>query len=282
MKSATAALATAVLGIASIFLVPRLALSPGPLTSGHARIEDRCLDCHGLGAGASRDKCVACHALDRIGTRDAAAAAADNGRIASASTTILTTDTNTGARRAAIAGMHRSFTKVWCGECHTAHAGSDPAAAMRTFSHETLSTDLRRQCRSCHEAARPADDLHRAQSDECGTCHATSAWKPATFIHDKYFVLDRDHAAACRVCHDQAPGYRVYTCYGCHEHSREGMVSEHREEGVRNLDNCVRCHRSADEREGRGEGGHGDTGGERRRGRQHERERDGGDDGDDD
>ena len=267
MKSRTAALVTAVLGLGLVLLAPRLALSPGPVTSGHAKIEDRCLDCHDLGRGASSGKCVACHALDRIGAHDAATAGIDRSAV---------------SRRTAITGMHRSFERVACDECHTDHAGRAPAAATRAFAHEAISADLHSQCATCHEASRPADDLHRAARDECGICHATHAWTPATFAHEKYFVLDRDHSVACRSCHDQPADYRAYTCYGCHEHTRERMLSEHREEGVQELDACVLCHRSADNHEGRGERGPADGGGERRHGRDGDHERDDDNERDDD
>ena len=52
-----------------------------------------------------------------------------------------------------------------------------------------------------------------------------------------------------------------YTCYGCHEHTQSNMRAEHREEGVRFSDDCVKCHKSADddgEKGGAGEGGEGD------------------------
>ena len=81
---------------------------------------------------------------------------------------------------------------------------------------------------------------------------------------DHEFPLDhgsRGRASECSVCHQDAPrSYRTYTCYGCHEHSPARVAAEHREEGVRNLDDCVRCHATGREHEGRGERG------ERRRG----------------
>jgi hypothetical protein len=56
----------------------------------------------------------------------------------------------------------------------------------------------------------------------------------------------------CVTCH-VGNDYSRYTCYGCHEHTVQNILREHRDEGIRDLDNCVRCHRSAD-----GEGGEGD------------------------
>src|SRR3546814_13592537 len=39
--------------------------------------------------------------------------------------------------------------------------------------------------------------------------------------------------------------YKQYTCYGCHEHQPTKIITKHREEGLTNIENCVRCHRSA-------------------------------------
>lgn len=234
MKSRTAALLSAVAGVTFAFAAPRMALSPGPQSEGHAKIESRCFDCHTPGLGTPRAKCIACHALDKIG--------GDDGR--------------RDPRAQAIGGMHRSFGSVSCGECHSDHKGRSASFATRAFSHEALSAELRPRCASCHDSRRPADALHRQATAECGTCHSTTAWKPATFEHGRWFVLDRDHAVECRTCHDVPTDYKRYTCYGCHEHSLARMQSEHREEGISDarLADCVRCHRSADEREG-GEGG---------------------------
>ena len=116
------------------------------------------------------------------------------------------------------------------------------------------------RCESCHKP--PGDSLHRPIKGNCAQCHSTQAWEPATFEHDKLFVLDRDHNAPCETCHKNPADYRQYTCYGCHEHTIANVRQEHEEEGIRNFDNCVKCHRSADE-EPRGEGRGDEKGGER-------------------
>jgi hypothetical protein len=52
-----------------------------------------------------------------------------------------------------------------------------------------------------------------------------------------------------------ANDYKKYTCYGCHEHTPANIRREHVEEGIRNFDNCVECHRSGDKDEAKdGEG----------------------------
>ena len=56
-----------------------------------------------------------------------------------------------------------------------------------------LDRDHEAACETCHNA--PADRLHRQFQGGCKSCHRTEAWKPATFDHNKFFVLDRDHEA---------------------------------------------------------------------------------------
>ncbi len=81
---------------------------------------------------------------------------------------------------------------------------------------------------------------------QCGQCHSQQQWKPATLDHDKLFVLDRDHQTECVTCHTN-DDYSRYTCYGCHEHQPGKIRSKHMKEGIANFENCVECHRSADE-----------------------------------
>jgi hypothetical protein len=153
--------------------------------------------------------------------------------------------------------LHRRFDKA-CVQCHKTQ-GWTPAG----FDHALLTAADQNSCVNCHKA--PTDTLHGQVAGNCGQCHTSKAWKPATFDHDKYFALDRDHNASCATCH-VANNYKRYTCYGCHEHSVARIQSEHQEEGIANLDNCVRCHRSAqDKGEGGGGGeGRGGEGGKRR------------------
>jgi hypothetical protein len=104
---------------------------------------------------------------------------------------------------------------------------------------------VRDQCESCHKA--PGDSLHRQITGNCKQCHNQQAWKPAAFEHDKLFLLDRDHNVSCVTCHVNND-YSRYTCYGCHEHRPDKIRREHLEEGIRDFENCVECHRSAHEK----------------------------------
>lgn len=282
MRSRTALFGTTLLGTTLILAAPRLSLSPGPVTRGHRGIADQCLECHTPFGGLPVAKCTHCHPLDSIGIGGG-------------------TELRPTAADTAVAGMHQSVARADCLDCHSDHAGPDPANATRKFSHQALSSDsrqrcatchdgnrptdalhrqvddecgachtttewkpatfdhqkfgLHRSCTACHEPKRPTDELHRGLGEDCGACHTTSVWKPATFEHDRYFVLDRDHRPSCRTCHTNVRSYQSYTCYGCHEHSQSRMIAEHREEDITDLSDCVRCHRSAEEREGHRQGG---------------------------
>ncbi|MET0066694.1 MAG: cytochrome c3 family protein [Candidatus Thiodiazotropha sp.] len=117
---------------------------------------------------------------------------------------------------------------------------------IRTFSHILVQPAMRDRCNDCHSP--PTDKLHRRIRGSCQECHNQDAWTPANFQHDDYFRFDRHHDSECETCHRDSD-YSRYTCYGCHEHSRSKIRAEHFEEGIRDFENCVECHRSGDEHE---------------------------------
>lgn len=235
MRSRTALFGTILLAGLFSALAPKAALNPGPLSAGHAEIANDCLGCHTPLRGTPAAKCISCHPLDSVGLQRRSLV-------------------QPAQSRPGLAGMHATFTKTSCRECHTDHAGRNPANATVAFTHEVLAREARDRCSDCHAGNRPDDALHRQTEGRCGACHATRSWTPANFKHDEYFVLDRDHQTRCVTCHIQPANYREYTCYGCHAHTPTGIQATHREEGISNLRDCVRCHRSASEHEG-GEGG---------------------------
>ncbi|MDD5365402.1 MAG: cytochrome c3 family protein [Gallionellaceae bacterium] len=224
------------------FIYPHLMVAPGPLIEGHKALTKDCYACHDNFFGTPSSRCIECHQVDRIGlfTSKGAAIPGQPGK----------------------AAFHAKLAQNDCLACHGDHAGVlKYRRAGGRFAHSLLDAVTRGQCASCHD--KPTDSLHRQVAGECSSCHGTERWTPATFDHDKYFPLDADHNAKCATCH-VGNDYRKYTCYGCHEHTPDNMRAEHAEEGIRNLDNCVRCHRSArGEVEGHGEGGGESRGGER-------------------
>ena len=106
------------------------------------------------------------------------------------------------------------------------------------------------QCAACHLDP----GFHQgAFGLNCAGCHDVTAWIPAQFEQAHRFPLD--HGApgksSCRTCH---PGtVSSYTCYGCHEHDQGNIERKHREEGIRDFNNCVRCHPTGREEEGEGD-----------------------------
>jgi hypothetical protein len=267
---------------ALVAFLPETTVSPGDLIEGHREFAADCFACHAPFGGTPAARCVKCHALETIGisTTHGAALARKEGRprfhqallepsCASchadhrgpdAATALLafSHELLVPAARSACADCHASRkpadelhrqTALSCGNCHGTQAWK-PAS----FAHDSLAAEQRARCVSCHARVRPTDSLHGAAGDDCASCHGTQAWKPATFEHEKYFRFDRNHPASeCRTCHPQQ--LDRYTCYGCHEHTRTQIAAEHREEGIVDFEDCVRCHRSGSEHEVEG-GGH--------------------------
>ena len=218
--------------IALVFAYPHLMISPGSLIPAHATLTESCSSCHAPFRGATAERCVSCHAVADIGFR-----------------------TTTGAvlaRQNTRPAFHQALVTEACLSCHVEHPGANPGAREPTFSHALLKETMRNQCSSCHVP--PADALHADKSANCVTCHSQNGWKPATFDHDRFFPLIGPHKATCTTCHSKG-NFSTYTCFSCHEHEPGRVRAQHLEEGIRNIDNCVSCHRSVD---GEGEAGGGD------------------------
>ncbi len=211
------------------FVRPHQMVSPGDLIPAHSALQNDCFACHAPLQGASVERCTTCHTIADIGLRTSKGVAIPI----------------SSARPA----FHQSLAKTDCMACHSDHPR--PRLTKTTsvrFEHTMLKAGVRSNCQSCHKP--PRDELHIGQDLGCAACHQTAHWKPATFAHDRLFVLDGHHDAACKTCH-LGGNYQRYTCYGCHEHQEAQIIAEHRREGIANIENCVRCHRSA---EGGGEG----------------------------
>jgi len=232
------------------FVHPHLMISPGALVQGHADLATDCFACHAALRGASSQRCMACHDVAEVGIR--------------------TTGGVPITSRSVKVSFHQELIEQDCVACHSDHQGPRLTRRSRKpFSHELLKVSVRERCAGCHAA--PQDTLHRGVRDECGACHRNTAWKPATFEHERHFVLDRDHQAPCETCH-RNHDYGRYHCYGCHEHSEAKVRAEHLEEGIRDFTDCVACHRDPRVEPQRGRGGDHERRGER--GREHERGRD--------
>ena len=205
------------------FVRPHEMVSPGNLISAHSALQNDCFACHAPLRGASAQRCTSCHVVADIGLR-----------------TTKGVEISKKERRPA---FHQVLTEPDCMACHSDHPRPKlTKASAAKFDHALLKADARANCRSCHIA--PRDALHRSQKLVCSTCHQPTHWKPATFDHRRYFILDDEHNTACTTCH-LGSNFKHYTCYGCHEHQQAKIIAEHREEGITKIENCVRCHRSA-------------------------------------
>jgi len=213
------------------FVYPSLMVGPGKLIAGHQKINADCFACHVALSGVQSEKCISCHKP------------ADIGRVTTTGAPVVKPLTSTP--------FHQELTSQDCVACHSDHAGVKRYQMQGRFNHDLLKKGISEKCQSCHKS--PTDTLHQQISGNCGQCHTQSRWTPATFDHDRHFVLDRDHNARCVTCHVRND-YKQYTCYGCHEHTPANVRREHVEEGIRDFNNCVECHRSADEHDIRGRG----------------------------
>jgi len=226
---------------ALVFIWPELMVGPGKLIPGHKALEGDCFACHTPLTGASSARCVSCHKP------------ADIGRLTSAGVLLV--------RPVVKAAFHQELIMQDCVACHSDHAGVKRFARQRQFDHTLLKKTTRDQCQACHKS--PTDSLDQQITGNCLQCHTATKWTPATFDHNKYFVLDKDHNVSCATCHVRND-YSRFTCYGCHEHTPDNIRRKHIKEGISKFDDCVECHRSANEDDikGRGDGKRKDKKGE--------------------
>ncbi|MDE2405119.1 MAG: cytochrome C [Sphingomonadales bacterium] len=152
---------------------------------------------------------------------------------------------------------HKGGNGSDCAQCHTSRTWKQIA-----FDHDRLTRFPLRGahrdalCAACHaqplRAAKPAatcaachakDDRHKgANGSDCQRCHTESAWKIASFDHDRMtrFPLAGKHAKVpCEQCHGK-PGAEVrpaVTCGSCH--ARDDV------HGGRLGSSCANCHDAA-------------------------------------
>ncbi len=264
-----ALVASAVLAVVALAVAyPERMVSPGALIAAHAGIEKDCFACHAPWRGAASERCTRCHRRADIGLRTTRGVALTQAALrVSFHQELIERDClachsdHPGAklaersRQAFSHSMLRPQARPLCEGCHIAPA--DPihrdlsAACGRchgpdrwkpaTFDHALLTKAVQDRCAQCHQ--RPADSLHRPLKQDCGPCHSPQHWKPSTFDHASLFELDSNHNAPCATCHS-GDDIRRYTCYGCHEHRPAPIRTRHLEAGIRNFDDCARCHRN--------------------------------------
>jgi hypothetical protein len=200
-----------------------------PLHGAHAGLA--CDRCHATGFAGTSRQCVSCHRADFDGARD------PDHKAGGFSTECQSCHNDRGWQPAtfdhalsgfALSGAHAS---VDCGACHV-------NGRFSGTPHE---------CVACHR-----DDFDRASNPNhvnagfptgCQACHNTNGWRPASFDHDRFFPLTRDHAGiACATCHVNPGNFRTFQCLSCH--GRERMDDKHEKVSGYRYENqaCYSCH----------------------------------------
>lgn len=208
-------------------------VTPGPLSSVHARLEGRCAACHtSFAKGAQNSRCTACH--KGIGA-----------------------DVAQGSH---FHGKHPPARNNSCKSCHSEHKGRGFGLIQfdrKTFNHALSEYPLtgahqRVTCTACHGAGHQyrglardcaschaRKDPHRGQlGRSCQGCHTTAAWKNILpFDHARTgFALSGTHRTTrCMSCHvGQRWKGLATTCIACH-------AKDDAHKGARGT-NCASCH----------------------------------------
>jgi hypothetical protein len=255
--------------VALAFVYPNFMVSPGPVAPAHAALATDCFACHAPFRGASSSRCIACHVVPDIGIRTTKGATLPQTGVRTSFHQHLREQDciacHAGHQGSNVSQIgHKEFTHellspdirdrcdtcharpknafhsnltMPCGQCHKPQ-GWKPAM----FDHALLAKGVLDRCETCHKP--PANTLHNQIKGNCGQCHSPARWKPTTFDHTKFFALNDDHNVPCATCHTNNDFTR-YTCYGCHEHQPDRLRAKHREEGIRDIESCIKCHRNA-------------------------------------
>ncbi len=252
-----------------IYKYPYAMINPGELVEGHQDIKEKCFSCHIPFGGISNDKCISCHKISDIGIETTGLQKEEikdvkihfHQNILNQKCSSCHTDHKGLKPELPISSFdHKMLSKELvnqCSSCHnkpTDHIHQHISATCNSchntiewktvvaFNHNMIQGSEKNNCISCHQP--PSDSYHHLFKENCDRCHTTKKWLPSTFNHSSYFQLDENHNTDCNTCHSNN-NFSTYTCYGCHEHSRNKMMEEHTEEGISNFTNCISCHGSA-------------------------------------
>ena len=248
-----------------MYQFPHVMINPGELVKGHQKLNNKCLSCHEPFWGISSEKCISCHTLSDIGKnskhpnnailfhqnlKNQACVSCHNDHkgIKPASSlgkfnhTLLSETDKTrcnDCHNKPTDNLHKQLSTN-CNSCHNENGWKTSVV----FNHDMVQGIDKNNCTTCHQ--KPKDTYHQFLNDNCSKCHSITKWVPSTFNHSAYFHLDQNHNVKCATCHT-TNNYSTYTCYSCHEHSQTNLLEEHNEKGISNFNNCISCHKSANE-----------------------------------
>ena len=123
--------------------------------------------------------------------------------------------------------------------------GTSSAKKIEKTDHPTFPDGV--SCYVCHKADIPVREFHKEYGNRCDECHGTATWMAEKYPHTEWH-LDEIHRVRCTRCHTKASQYdfSYYQCYGCH-HDEENIKTTHSGLNVKNLSQCVTCHKSSAE-----------------------------------
>jgi hypothetical protein len=188
---------------------------PGPLVQGHAKLEEKCSNCHEPFSRHSQTRlCLDCHKEIKADRTD----------------------------RVGFHGRGQRAATLQCNQCHTDHKGRGADIKQldrETFDHNQTNfklVDAHRSvpCISCHaenirfrktpsvcfECHKKVDPHQGRLGDKCDNCHTSAKWRETKlFDHDKTkFPLQGAHKdVACATCHvGELYKDLPSTCVSCH------------------------------------------------------------------
>ncbi|MCG2784493.1 MAG: hypothetical protein L6461_05260 [Anaerolineae bacterium] len=195
-------------------------LSGFPLEGKHVGVE--CESCHTQGYAGTPQDCYSCHQADD----------AHEGQYGIACETCHHPgDWKDATFDHALSNfpLDGAHVNVECAECHKDNVYKGTPV----------------ECAACH--ADPAYHLGLFPGQACSQCHTTAAWRPAPYNGPHTFPMnhgqENNRLNTCADCHQ--PTLAQWTCYTCH--NRAETDQKHREEGIADFNDCLRCHPTGQE-----------------------------------
>ncbi len=189
-------------------------LSPGPMSSPHAKYEEQCEECHSTFDKDTQDQlCRDCHKKVNADIEE----------------------------KKGYHGLSPAISGVMCRECHSEHLGRDADILQfdaELFDHQYADFHLKDShtqvaCSSCHEKGKKfreapgkCVDCHKSKNphekemgEDCASCHNEKNWWTSSFDHDKSdFPLKGKHEKVkCEQCHIKKDHSQTpKECKDCH------------------------------------------------------------------
>lgn len=217
-------------------------VAPGPLSSAHAFLGDRCASCHVANVGVTTAKCTTCHAnAERLLARQPTAFHASIEECAACHVE------HQGATLRPVAMDHVELARIGGRTLARAPRRDDASAATRTSLETWLRIRVPGQfdagsarevlnCVGCHATK----DRHVGLlGTECAQCHATTQWTVPEFQHPS------SRSTSCAQCHQAPPSH-----YMMHFEMVSKKVARQEDAqvaeccGTAQVNQCYRCHQT--------------------------------------